>query len=209
MIEVLCYGDSNTYGFMPGGGGRYPSHMRWTGVMQKALGGSCHVIEEGLNGRTTAWDDPVEGAYRNGTPYLLPCLLSHAPLDLVLLFLGVNDLKKRFDLPAADIARSAGSLVDIIRQSGAGPSGAAPAVLLIAPAPLGKLSGYAEMLEGGTEKSRQLAALYAQTARQLGCAFIDAGSLVRSSDIDGVHLEEKEHRILGEALALQVRKLTS
>ena len=207
MKEVLCYGDSNTYGFMPGSGERYPSHVRWTGVMQDALGGSFHVIEEGLNGRTTVWDDPVEGAYRNGSTYLLPCLLSHAPLDLVLLFLGVNDLKKRFDIPAEDIARSAGALVDIIRKSGAGRAGGAPAVLLMAPPPLGKLSGYAEMLEGGTEKSRQLAARYAETARQAGCAFLDTGKLIRSSDIDGVHFEEKDHHTLGEALAAEVRKL--
>jgi lysophospholipase L1-like esterase len=209
MIEVLCYGDSNTYGFMPGSGERYPSHLRWTGVMQKALGGSFHVIEEGLNGRTTMWDDPVEGAWRNGSTYLLPCLLSHAPLDIVLLFLGVNDLKKRFDLPAEDIARSAGSLVELIRQSGAGRAGAVPAVLLIAPPPLGKLSGYAEMLEGGPEKSLQLGARYAEIARRMGCAFLDAGSVIRSSDIDGVHFEEKGHRTLGEALALEVRRLSS
>ena len=207
MKEVLCYGDSNTYGFMPGSGERYPPRVRWTGVMQDALGGSYHVIEEGLNGRTTVWDDPVEGAYRNGSTYLLPCLLSHAPLDLVLLFLGVNDLKKRFDIPAEEIARSAGALVDIIRKSGAGRSGGAPAVLLMAPPPLGKLSGYAEMLEGGTEKSRQLGARFADIARQAGCAFLDAGKLIRSSDIDGVHFEEKEHRTLGEALAAEVRKL--
>jgi lysophospholipase L1-like esterase len=207
MKEVLCYGDSNTYGYMPGTGERYPAQVRWPGVMKKALGGSFHVIEEGLNGRTTAWDDPVEGVFRNGRTYLLPCLLSHAPLDLVLLFLGVNDLKKRFDLPAAEIARSAGSLVELIRQSGAGRSGAAPAVLLIAPPPLGRLSAYADMLAGGTEKSRELGALYEETARRLGCAFLDAGSVIRASDIDGVHFAEKDHGALGQALAGEVRRL--
>jgi lysophospholipase L1-like esterase len=207
MIEVLCYGDSNTWGFAPGGAGRFPSDVRWPGVTQKALGRSFHVIEEGLNGRTTAWDDPVEGVYRNGKPYLLPCLLSHAPLDVVVLFLGVNDLKKRFALTAAQIAQSVASLVEIIRGSGAGRAGAAPAVLLMCPPPLGKLTEYAEMLEGGTEKSLALAAEYAGTARQLGCAFLDVGTLLRASDLDGVHFGEKDHRALGKAVAAAVKAL--
>jgi lysophospholipase L1-like esterase len=176
-------------------------------VLQARLGPSFRVIEEGLNGRTTVWDDPVEGVHRNGRTYLLPCLLSHMPLDLVVLFLGVNDLKCRFGVPAADIARSAGTLVQIILQSGAGNTPAGPAVLLIAPPPLGKLTRYAEMLQGGTEKSLLLAARYREVAEECGCHFLDAGALVRPSDLDGVHLEEDQHRILGEAVAERVMAL--
>lgn len=207
MYEILCYGDSNTWGYIPGTGGRYPPEVRWTGVLQNRLGPAFHVIEEGLNGRTTVWDDPVEGTHRNGRTYLLPCLQSHMPLDLVVLFLGLNDLKRRFGAPAADIARSAGVLVELIQNSGAGKASTAVPVFLIAPAPLGRLTAYAEMLEGGTEKSRLLAARYRELAEERSCQFLDAGTVVRSSDLDGVHLEEEQHRRLGEAVASRVKPL--
>ena len=207
MNEILCYGDSNTWGYIPGTGGRYSPAVRWTGVMQKRLGPSFHVIEEGLNGRTTVWDDPVEGVHRNGKTYLLPCLQSHMPLDLVVLFLGVNDLKQRFSVPAADIARGAGVLIELIQRSGAGRATAGLPVLLIAPPPLARLTDYAEMLQGGEAKSRLLAARYQEVAAEYGCQFLDAGAVIRASDLDGVHLEEEQHRILGETVAVKVKAL--
>lgn len=207
MYEILCYGDSNTWGYIPGVGGRYAPAQRWTGVMQRVLGPSFHVIEEGLNGRTTVWDDPVEGVHRNGRTYLLPCLQSHMTLDLVVLFLGVNDLKHRFSVPASDIARGAGVLIELIQQSGTGRTAASLPVLLIAPPPLAKLTGYAEMLQGGEAKSRLLAARYQEVAVEYGCHFLDAGAVIRASDLDGVHLEEEQHRILGETVAAKVKAL--
>jgi lysophospholipase L1-like esterase len=99
MKTILCYGDSNTWGYIPGTGERYASHVRWPGVLQNALGNGYVIIEEGLCGRTTVWDDPIE-EYRSGKEYLIPCLKSHAPLDLVVLMLGSNDLKMRFAAPA-------------------------------------------------------------------------------------------------------------
>ena len=87
--------------------------------MGKALGGDYEIIEEGLNGRTTVWEDPIEG-YKNGQTYLIPCLETHRPLDLVTLMLGTNDLKKRFNLSAFDIAEGVRVLVNIIQKSNAG-----------------------------------------------------------------------------------------
>ena len=100
---VLCYGDSNTYGSVPGGGDRFPRDVRWPGVLAARLGDGWHVVEEGLGGRTTVFDDPILPD-RNGKTYLLPCLLSHQPIDLVVVFLGTNDLKARFSASPADIA---------------------------------------------------------------------------------------------------------
>jgi lysophospholipase L1-like esterase len=125
MKTILCYGDSNTWGFNPVTQDRYPMTERWTGVLAQALGAGYHVIEEGLNGRTTLWDDPIE-EWRNGKTYLLPCLWSHKPIDLVTLMLGTNDLKERFSVSAYDIAASAGVIVDLTLRSGAGPNGSAP-----------------------------------------------------------------------------------
>jgi lysophospholipase L1-like esterase len=97
MSVIVAYGDSNTWGYDPATGTRIPPGLRWTGVMQSELGSSFKVIEEGLNGRTTVIDDPIE-PYRSGIAYLPPCLLSHAPLDLIIISLGCNDLKHRFSL---------------------------------------------------------------------------------------------------------------
>ena len=101
--KILCYGDSNTWGYNPHTELRYPRAVRWTGVLQRGLGPAYHVIEEGLNGRTTVWDDPIEG-YKSGKEYLVPCLETHKPMDLVVIMLGTNDLKHRFSLTAFDIA---------------------------------------------------------------------------------------------------------
>lgn len=94
MKTVLCYGDSNTYGYNPVNGLRYPQDVRWPGKLQSLLGNGYQIIEEGCNGRTTVFDDPLEG-WKNGLDYLRPCLNSHKPVDIVILMLGSNDLKKR------------------------------------------------------------------------------------------------------------------
>jgi lysophospholipase L1-like esterase len=206
MYEILCFGDSNTWGYNPATRERFPRDIRWTGVLQAALGKDFHVIEEGLNGRTTVWEDPVEGD-KVGKRHLPPCLESQAPLDLVVLMLGTNDTKQRYSAPPTDIARGIGVLLDIIAASTAGSKAKAPPVLLVAPVPLGKITEFAQMFEGGPEKSRALAPLYAALAQERGCPFFDAGSVARCSDKDGVHFEAPSHRALGEALAREVKKI--
>lgn len=206
MFELMCFGDSNTWGYSAADGRRFPRNVRWTGVLQAELGSNYAVIEEGLNGRTTVWEDPIEGD-KMGRRHLPPLLQSHAPLDLVVMMLGTNDLKKRFSAHASDIAAGAGALVDIITASQAGPAGAAPAVLLIAPPPLGKLSALEGMFEGGAEKSRDLGGHYREVARLRGCHVMDAAEIIRSSDLDGIHLEEKDHLALGQAVARYVKKI--
>lgn len=98
MKNVLCYGDSNTHGYDGVTGGRFPWGVRWTSLVQEALKEEqVRIIEEGQNGRTTVWDDPIEGM-KSGLKYLIPCLESHSPLDVVVLMLGTNDIKQRFSL---------------------------------------------------------------------------------------------------------------
>ncbi|MBM3475430.1 MAG: hydrolase [Armatimonadetes bacterium] len=208
MKTILCYGDSNTWGYNAADAGRFPPEVRWPGVMRAALGEGFAVIEEGLNGRTTVWDDPIEG-YKNGKEYLIPCIETHRPLDLVITALGINDLKKRFSLSAWDIAAGAGVLVDIVRKSETGPNGAAPKVLLVAPPVVGKLTDFADMFEGAPEKSRQLAPQFARVAAERGVPLVDSASIVKTTDLDGIHLEPEEHRKLGEALAAAVRAALS
>jgi len=204
MPVILAFGDSNTWGFDPATGGRFSREQRWPSVMQRELGQEFEVIAEGLRGRTTVHDDPIE-PYRSGADALPACLMSHAPLDLVILSLGCNDLKQRFSLSAFDIAEGAARLIFLVRAYGEGPDGAAPRILLIAPPPLAKLTGYAEMFEGGREKSRLLAQRYREIAAQENVPFLDAGVVIRCSNLDGIHYEADQHALLGRAAATAVR----
>jgi lysophospholipase L1-like esterase len=204
MTVVVAFGDSNTWGYDPGAGVRLAPETRWTGVMQLELGPAWRVIEEGLNGRTTVFDDPIEPD-RRGSDYLPPCLRSHAPLDLLIIALGCNDLKQRFSASAGDIANGAERLIQMARAEPVGPRGAAPAIILVAPPPLGRLSDFAEMFTGGTEKSKLLAARYRDVAERNGVGFVDAGEFVVCSDRDGIHFEADQHAILGRAMAAAAR----
>ena len=204
--RILCYGDSNTWGYDPMTQDRFDEATRWPRVAASILGSGYEIIEEGLGGRTTVWDDPIEG-YKNGRDYLIPCLESHRPLDAVVLFLGTNDLKKRFGLTAFDIAQGAGVLVRAIQASQAGRSGTPPPVLLLAPPPLAPLTEYAEMFEDAEGKSRRFSDHYRAIAAALGCAFLDTATVVVSSPLDGIHLEAAEHRKLGQAVAAKITEL--
>jgi lysophospholipase L1-like esterase len=206
MKTILCFGDSNTWGYNPATKERFSREARWTGVLKQALGSDYEVIEEGCNGRTTVWDDPIEG-YKNGQEYLYPCLVSHKPLDLVIIMLGTNDLKRRFSLSAFDVAEGAGVLVDIVQRGDCGPQNQTPKVLLIAPPPLAQLTEYKEMFEGAEVKSRGLSEQYRRVAQEYGCELLDASTVVSSSNIDGIHFEAGEHKKLGQAIAARVREI--
>ena len=206
MKTILCYGDSNTWGYDPVTQDRFPLERRWPGVLAQELGAGYRVIEEGLGGRTTVWDDPIEG-YKNGREYLIPCLETHKPIDLITILLGTNDLKKRFSVSAYDVAASAGVLIDVVQKSAAGIGGRAPEILLMAPPPFSRLSEFAEMFEGGVEKSRKFSEHYKRIAEQFKCHFMDTGQVIVSSDLDGIHFEADQHRKLGQAVAARVREI--
>jgi len=206
MKHILCYGDSNTWGHDPVSQDRLDAATRWPRVLGQTLGPDYEVIEEGLGGRTTVWDDPIEG-YKNGREYLIPCLDSHRPLDLVIILLGTNDLKRRFSLSAYDIAQGAGVLVRVVQVSQAGRGGQAPPVLLLVPPPTVALTDYAEMFADAGEKSQQFAAHYGRVAKELGCCCLDTGAVIVSSPLDGIHFEGAEHRKLGQAVAKKVKEL--
>jgi len=207
MHRILCYGDPITWGCIPQTEGRYPEDTRWPGVLRKELGQDYRVIEEGLGGRTTVWQDPLSRGYRNGKDYLIPCLESHRPLDLVIIMLGTNDLKARFSLTVYDIAAGGAVLVDLVLKSGAGRDGRPPNVLLIAPPSVyeGSEVVFAEAFKGAREKSLRLGAAFHRVASERGCFFLDADKIVKSSQLDGIHLETKEHQKLGTTVAKVIR----
>lgn len=206
MKTILCYGDSNTWGSNPEDGSRFDEHTRWPGVMRDYLGEEYFVIEEGLCGRTTVWDDPLDDG-RNGRTYLFPCLETHKPLDLVILMLGTNDLKVHINATPGDIASGVEILVNIIQASQCGNRGMAPRIVLVAPPRTGKLNEFALSFAGARKKSKHFAAFYKQVAEAHGCDFLDANAIISSSPIDGIHLDEDSHQALGRAIAECVLKI--
>ena len=207
MNVIMCFGDSNTWGYDSETTGRFPYEARYASVLQTGLGPDFLVIPEGLNGRTTVWDDPVEGD-KSGRRHLPMLLESHKPIDLVTIMLGSNDLKHRFGLSAYDIARAAGTLVENVQTGADGPNDGPPKVLLIAPPKVTWLcDDFAPMFEGAIETSANFPSAYRKTAEDYGCHFFDAGEVVRLPDLDGIHLDRQNHQDLGEALVDVVREV--
>lgn len=215
MKTILCFGDSNTWGYDPVASAgsphpvRHAPDVRWPGVLARELGAGCRVIEEGQNGRTTVHDDPFT-ICRKGKDYLPACLESHKPLDLVVLMLGSNDLKAVFNVPSLEIANGAGILARMILQSDAGPRAKAPALLLVCPPAVVDMQRAPEIAEkfgDAAARSRRLPAHYEAVARQLGCAFLNSQDIVQTSLHDGIHLEATEHEKLGKAIAAEVRRI--
>ena len=206
MKTILCYGDSNTFGHNPQNNNRLKRHERWPGILEKGLGPKYQVIEEGLNHRTTIRDDPTL-EYVNGKVYLTPCLNSHKPVDLVILMLGSNDLKCRFNLSASDIADGIGVLAGIILKSGAGPKGRSPELLILAPPRFGRVTRYAEMFQGYEEKEKKLAPNYELVAKDYGCHYLDISNHIQCPDTDGLHMEKPEHEKQGNLLTPVVQNI--
>jgi lysophospholipase L1-like esterase len=177
-------------------------------VLQSLLGVGYHVIEEGLNGRTATLDHPwIEG--RTGRPYLLPCCRSHAPLDLVIIYLGTNDVADRYNLSAADVAEACASLVSVVRVADCGRADGSPNILLICPPPIHATGPDAAEYETTAVKSRTLGTRFAAAAQSVGVELLDLDGVVRYAEEDPVHLDADAHRALAEALEPFVRRLVS
>jgi len=216
MYRILCYGDSNTWGYIPAEGGRFSRTRRWTGVLAANLGENYEIIEEGLNGRTTVWDDPVEGYHKNGLPYFKACLESHEPLDLVIIMLGTNDLKQRFSLPASDIADGASSLAALAMNSKSGHDGRPPKMLMVSPIEVHSAIGEKPLCEGrlgqmfgadSIRRSQEFRYWYQVMADEQGYTCIHASDFARPSPRDAIHLDAEGHLALGTAIAEAVRRM--
>lgn len=151
------------------------------------------IVEEGQPGRTTVHDDPIEGE-KNGLTYLLPCLESHHP-DLVIILLGTNDLKARFNLSAEDVSRGAARLVETVQKFHHYMMKKPPAVLLVAPPPIKEIGYFADMFAGGEEKSLNLGKHFFDRAKELGCDFMDSKGLIESCSKEGIHWQLRSHHI--------------
>ncbi|BCI55942.1 hydrolase [Mycolicibacterium litorale] len=212
--RVLCFGDSLTWGWVPVEDGvptqRYGPDVRWTGVLADELGPNYTVIEEGLSARTTTADDPSDPRL-NGSAYLPSCLASHLPLDLVVIMLGTNDTKAYFHREPLDIAMGMGVLVTQVLGSagGVGTVYPAPRTLVVAPPPVAAMPHpwFAMIFAGAQEKTAALPAAYSALASFMKVDFFDAGSVISTDGVDGIHFTEQNNRDLGLALTTKVRTL--
>ncbi|GGX41763.1 hydrolase [Saccharospirillum salsuginis] len=169
-------------------------------LLQEALGSDTyHVVEEGLPGRTTVWNDPFDGATRNGVHFLPIALESHQP-DMVILLLGTNDLKSRFALSAYDISMGVKACAEVVLTFQLSLTNKSPEVLLIAPPPIVEAGTEAGSFQGSQGKSRKIGLEYQKRAQELGCKFLDAGRLVKSDPSEGIHWDSLQHRTLAEGV---------
>ncbi len=207
---ILCYGDSNTYGYDPEDGMRYPEDVRWPGVLKELMGERYRIVEEGCNGRTCA-HTPSEEEWKDGRPYLKACLNSHKPIDAVVLMLGSNDLKKEFSAEPETIADGISRMMHTIAEFLELKQGSVPYILVVAPPLIGDgitESAFAHSFEAdAVQRSERLGRLYEAAAFEYAqetmdpCGFLDAASIIRPSEIDSLHLMPDAHRNLGTAIA--------
>lgn len=204
MKTILCYGDSITWGYIPGNLGRYPFDKRWPSVLQKEIGNQFHVIAEGLRGRYTVHDEPFRVG-RNGASLLQPILESHSPVSLLIIFLGTNDVLHHRDLTALDAARGVEVLAKIAQSSETGPSENSPKVLVISPPRISTLSKeLAELCHGEPSESEHFSKFFRKMTERRNLFLLDAAEIIEPSTVDGVHLDEDNHAVLGKAIAEEV-----
>ncbi|MFZ2836329.1 GDSL-like Lipase/Acylhydrolase [compost metagenome] len=212
-LSILCYGDSNTYGQKPDRSGRFAANERWTGVLQEELGDTYYVIEEGLGGRTTDLEHPnLNKPGRNGLTYFKACLESHSPVDVIIIMLGTNDLKTRYERSVDQIADAIEQYVDYINTSYADyPT--KPKIVIVSPPymndamplfhksmPTPGIYDHSSVL-----KSHELAARLEALAKHHSLDFVDAARLTDVGE-DGCHITTPSHRTLGHELAGLLRR---
>ncbi len=211
--RIVCFGDSNTWGYNPESGLRYSDDIRWTKLLEKKLGGDYRIIEEGQNGRTIANPDPWEWGTKCGMDQILPILESHMPMEALVIMLGSNDLKSKFGLPAPDIAGSLQNMLKSVRgHLRYYLNNPDLKILIIAPPALGDnfaSSPFAEFFDADSvvQKSKDISKWFELVAGQFGCEFLDATSQVTAGDVDSLHLSPEGHAKLAELVYQKLKSM--
>lgn len=210
MQHILVYSDSLSWGIIPATRKRLLFEQRWPGVMEMSLcssGRKVRVVEDCLNGRRTVWDDPFKPG-RNGLAGLAQRIEIHSPLELVVLMLGTNDFQSMHEHNAWHSSQGISALVSAIRTAPIEPGMPVPSILVVAPPAILAPKGPIEpKFTGAERKCVGLAAAYRNVCDEIGCHFFDAGGVITSSNVDGVHLDLEQHLALGNALSRVVEQL--
>lgn len=207
--QILCYGDSNTWGYDGATRGRFDAHTRWPMQLQQLLGPNYLIQEAGLCGRTSVFEDPLSEGL-NGLTTLLPTLQTHAPLDLMVLMLGTNDCKERFSATPGNITDGLARLVLKARQADVWAD--RPRILLVAPILIDPRvhqhpNHGPHMGQGCVEKSRALPPLIERMAREQGCHYLDCNLHVTAAEGDFMHFDEEGCTRFAKALAQLIPEL--
>ena len=202
MKTILCYGDSNTYGYCPTTGGRYEKSKRWTTILQNLLGDEYEVVAEGLNGRTTAYDR--QDVWKNGLTHFKPIFSTHKPVDLIIFMLGTNDVNADLFLSEQQIADGMEKLALEAKNHAPEAQEYVPKIMIVVPAvilPDYHNSPFADQLDDESiRKSNAIAPLYEVVAKRQGCIYVDCSHRLEVSPLDSEHLTEKGHEQLAYIL---------
>ncbi len=209
MKSILAFGDSLTWGYNATTGMRMAYEDRWPNVLAHGLHNQARVIEEGMNGRTTVFDDPNSEENRNGAVGLPIALKTHQPLDLVFIMLGTNDIKYASRCRAFDAAMGMERLVNLTRKHNWSGTYVCPPILIMSPPCLVPTTNewFNDLWGHAIEESKLFAHHYSRIAKELDIHFFDAGSVAKASDVDGGHLDVAGTRAIGQALVPVVSKI--
>ncbi|MFA6307984.1 MAG: SGNH/GDSL hydrolase family protein [Patescibacteria group bacterium] len=207
--RILCFGDSNTWGWVPFsmGAKRYSLDKRWTGILQKSLGDDYEIIEEGLGGRTTMFDDPrPEFPQRNGLQILPIILETHLPLDYVILMLGTTDTKEMFNLSSQKTTKGMQKIIQTIKNYRVLEGFSSPQILLIVPPIVVEETDFASKLfKGASEKSKKLVKFYKELSKQEKILYLDPTQEVKVDQKEGIHIDETNHEKLAKLIYEKIK----
>lgn len=209
--RILCFGDSLTWGYDPVTCERFDEETRWPCVLQSLLGPDYAVVEEGQNGRTIATDDPTKG-FKNGLDYVIPCIESHKPLEMMIIMLGTNDIKSKFGYTAGDIADEMKIFLERVLSYNTFRLGGQMKVLLVSPPLIGEGMSESRFFDKfyddeALEVSMGLAQLYRNLAETYGVYFLNSASYVEPSKEDSLHLDAENQRKLGRTIFENIREI--
>lgn len=209
MKNVLAFGDSLTWGAVAGPRTRHPYDVRWPNVLAAGLNNKARVIEEGMNGRTTVFPDPTSTPDRNGAVALPILLMSHQPLDLLIILLGTNDIKYANRCRAFDASMGMTRLIEIAQKFIYNADYAPPQILIMSPPALVPTGDewFNELWGHAIAESKLFARNYARVAQEMNVHFFDAGTVAVADKTDGGHLDAKNTKAIGEALVPVVKKI--
>lgn len=204
MEHILIYSDSLTWGIIPDSRRRLPFEKRWPGILEIHLNQNGHhvrVIENCLNGRRTSWSDPFKKG-RNGSEGLAQVIEMHSPLKLVILMLGTNDFQCMHENNAWLSAQGTAKLINIIRQAPVEPGMPVPEILVVVPPKIIKPKGtIASKFQGAEKRDIGLANELMKITKEYSVHYFDAATVTSASKVDGIHLDEDQHAVLGIAIA--------
>lgn len=208
--RILCFGDSNTWGFNANTGERFEKEVRWTRRLGEILGEGFEIIEEGLNGRCAVHEDQLKEGLK-GLDYIHPCIMTHKPLDLVIIMLGTNDAKERYSMTAHNMAMGIMRVANKVRHSLTGRGARDPEILVASPAPIGpdyvSCDAFLSMGREADRKTQEMPSHLKVLAQESGFHYLNTGDHLSMGKIDHMHLDEEGHRVMAEIMAAKILEI--